>query len=76
MSVLDATRVELERLGCVESVEGQRALNLAKVLDDRAGIQGGGLAATDKQLGLILAQVREEHKPQVRTALSVLRSAG
>jgi hypothetical protein len=76
VSVYGAVSAELDALACANSVEGQVALNLAQILDDRAGIQGGGVASTAKELGLIMARVRDEHKPQVATRLSVLRAAG
>lgn len=80
MSVYEATSTELSKLGteALESVEGQRALNLASVLDDRAGIQAGGVASTDKQLGAVMAELRERHKPKGVGRLELLRggSAG
>jgi hypothetical protein len=78
VSVYSATLAELSDLGptVAETVEGQRALNLAAVLDDRAGIQAGGVASTDKQLGLLMDQIRDRYKPVERSALTLLRGDG
>lgn len=75
MGVCAAVQAELSALGPVaeSSVEGQTALALAAALDDRAGIQAGGLASTAKQLVAIMAEVRERYKPQQTSRLSVLR---
>lgn len=76
MSVYTATQSELEHLGeaAVGSVEGQTALALAAALDDRAGIQAGGLASTAKQLAALMDTVRERHKkPEGKTTLELLR---
>jgi hypothetical protein len=75
MSVQGAVLAEFEKLGpgVAETVDGQRALNLAAVLDDRAGIQAGGVASTDKQLGVLMAEIRDRHKVRGRTQLEVLR---
>ena len=75
MTVHSATLAELTALGpkAVESVEGQRALNLAAVLDDRAGIQAGGVASTDKQLGAVMAELRERYQPRGKSRLELLR---
>lgn len=78
MSVYSATLAELSALGSpvVESVDGQRALNLASILDDRDGIQAGGVASTDKQLGALMGEIRDRHKPVERSALTLLRGDG
>lgn len=75
MTVFDAVRTELDRLGAdaSSSVEGQTALALAAALDDRAGVQAGGLASTAKQLGVLMDTIRERYKPQQVSRLSVLR---
>jgi hypothetical protein len=75
MSVHDAVLAELESFGpaVADSVDGQRALNLAAVLDDRAGIQAGGVASTDKQLGALMADLRDRHKPKGVGRLELLR---
>lgn len=75
MTVHSATLKELQGLGqdVVDSVDGQRALNLAEILDDRAGIQAGGVASTDKQLGAVMAELRERHKPKGKSRLELLR---
>jgi hypothetical protein len=70
--VARATWVELERLGASQTVEGARAMNLAAVLDDRAGVQAGGVAATDKQLGLLMASIRENAVPEVLSPVDAL----
>jgi hypothetical protein len=78
VSIYSATLAELSSLGnaVAESVEGQRALNLAAVLDDRAGIQAGGVASTDKQLGVLMGEIRDRYKPVERSALTLLRGDG
>jgi hypothetical protein len=78
VSVYSATLAELSSLGdaVADTVEGQRALNLAAVLDDRAGIQAGGVASTDKQLGLLMGEIRDRYKPVERSALTLLRGDG
>lgn len=76
MSVLAAVQAELEKLGEVaqSSPEGQRALVLAAALDDRAGIQAGGLASTDKRLGELLNELRGRFKKaEGKTTLELLR---
>lgn len=78
MAVKVAVMEELRRLGAnVEaSVEGQTALALAAALDDRAGVQAGGLASTAKQLGVVMDVIRAEHKPKERNGLTLLRGDG
>ena len=78
MSIHSATLAELSALGAsvVESVDGQRALNLASILDDRDGIQAGGVASTDKQLGVLMGEIRDRYKPVERSALTLLRGDG
>jgi hypothetical protein len=78
VSVYSATLSELSGLGdaVVDTVEGQRALNLASILDDRDGIQAGGVASTDKQLGAVMAEIRDRYKPVERSALTLLRGDG
>jgi hypothetical protein len=71
--VAAATRAELVALGAAQTLDGARALNLASVLDDRAGIQAGGVASTDKQLGAVMESVRAVHKPKGKTKLELLR---
>lgn len=76
MSVQAAALAELQRLGeaAERSVEGQTALALAAALDDRAGIQAGGLASTAKQLAALMDTVRDRHKaPEGKTTLELLR---
>lgn len=75
MTVYEATTSELEQLGdaAVASVEGQAALALASALDDRAGIQAGGLASTARQLSALMDIVRERHRSQRKSKLAVLR---
>lgn len=76
MTVLEAVEAELRTLGTVaeSSPEGQRALVLATALDDRAGIQAGGLASTDKRLGELLTELRSRFKkPEGKTTLELLR---
>lgn len=74
-SVEAVTRGELTRIGALASVEGQVAINLAKVLDDRAGIQGGGVASTAKQLREVMQAVRESRRPVGRSGLALIRDA-
>lgn len=75
MSVYAATLADLERWNVAETTDGQRALVLAAVLDDRAGVQN--LAATDKRLGELMTELRERHEPKTGGRLAVLRgSAG
>ena len=79
MTVHGATLTELTTLGdeARDSVEGQRALNLAAVLDDRAGIQAGGVASTDKQLGALMAEIRERYaRPEGASKLELLQGGG
>jgi hypothetical protein len=78
MSVYSATLSELSALGpaVVDTSEGQRALNLASILDDRDGIQAGGVASTDKQLGALMSEIRDRYKPVERSALTLLRGDG
>lgn len=75
MGVEQAIRTELTALSgaALTSSEGQRALNLAAVLDDRAGIQAGGVASTDKRLGELMAEIRERYQPVERNGLEVIR---
>lgn len=78
MSVFVAVQAELDRLGekAAESVEGQTALALAAALDDRAGVQAGGLASTAKQLGAVMVDLRDRYKPVAKlTPVQELRSA-
>ncbi|HET6914874.1 MAG TPA: hypothetical protein VFH56_02175 [Acidimicrobiales bacterium] len=76
MGVYSAVQAELSSLGEVaqSSAEAQRALVLAAALDDRAGIQAGGLASTDKRLGELLAEIRQRFKkPERKGRLELLR---
>jgi hypothetical protein len=76
VGVSEAVRDELTKLGeaAERSQEGQRALVLAAALDDRAGIQAGGLASTDRRLGELMAEIRAQHKkPEGKTTLELLR---
>jgi hypothetical protein len=77
VAVYDAVRAELDTLGeaAGASVEGQTALALAAALDDRAGVQAGGLASTAKQLGAVMVDLRDRYKPKTKTNLQVLRGA-
>ncbi len=75
-SVFAAVHAELLKLQAPEGTatdtsEGQIALNLAAVLDDRAGIQG--VAATAKQLQALLVEIREKYQPKGRSRLELLR---
>ena len=74
--VARATRAELDTLGALDTLDGARALNLAAVLDDRAGIQAGGVASTDKQLGALMDSIRAARKPKGKTTLELLRGGG
>jgi hypothetical protein len=78
VTVHSATLAELQTLGdpAVQSVEGQTALALAAVLDDRAGVQAGGSASTAKQLLATMEQIRDRYKPVERSALTLLRGDG
>jgi hypothetical protein len=78
MGVEQAIRAELDRLGpdAYASVEGQTALALAGVLDDRAGIQNGGSASTAKQLLATMDTIRDRYKPVQRSALKLLQGDG
>jgi hypothetical protein len=71
MSVSDATRTELDEWGIADSTDGQRALVLAAALDDRAGVVN--IAATDKRLGDLMAELRERHAPKKKGRLELLR---
>lgn len=75
MSVYVAIQSEIAALGekAAASSEGQRALVLAAALDDRAGIQAGGLASTDKRLGELMDTIRERFRPAERNGLEVIR---
>lgn len=75
MTVFAAIQRELEAFGdaALASSEAQRALVLAAALDDRAGIQAGGLASTDKRLGELLAEIRERYTAKGTSRLAVLR---
>lgn len=77
MSVFAAVTEEIDALGALAaaSVEAQTALALAAALDDRAGVQAGGLASTAKQLLAVMTDLRERYKPQTKTNLQVLRGA-
>lgn len=79
MTVHTAVMAELTLLGqpAMESVEGQTALALAAALDDRAGIQAGGLASTAKRLAEQMDAVRERYKkPEGKSRLELLRGTG
>jgi hypothetical protein len=71
--VTKATRAELGALGALQTVEAAVALNLASILDDRAGIQAGGVASTAKQLLTVMDGLREKHKPKEKGRLELLR---
>lgn len=75
MGVHAAVAAELDSLGAqaAASVEGQTALALAAALDDRAGVQAGGLASTAKQLGAVMAELRNAYKREAKTELELLR---
>lgn len=76
MGVKAAIEAELATLSpdALQSSEAQRALVLASALDDRAGIQAGGLASTDKRLGELMDTIRERYKkPEGKTTLELLR---
>lgn len=75
LSVLDAVKRELVVLGPVAtaSVEGQIALNLAGVLDDRAGIASGGPASTAKRLSEVMVELRERFASKEGSRLELLR---
>jgi len=76
VSVHAATESELQTLGeaAERSVEGQTALALAAALDDRAGIQAGGLASTAKQLAALMEGLRARFKKaEGKTTLELLR---
>jgi hypothetical protein len=75
VAVFEAVRAELDTLGeaAGASVEGQTALALAAALDDRAGVQAGGLASTAKQLGAVMADLRLAYKAEAKTELELLR---
>jgi hypothetical protein len=56
MAVLDATLAELERLGAVDTFEGQLALRLAEQVDEpRVGM---AVAQDSRELRLVMAAVR------------------
>jgi hypothetical protein len=78
MTVRAATLEELRRLGeaAEGSVEGQTALALAAALDDRAGVQAGGLASTAKELRALMIEIRDRYKPVERSALKLLQGDG
>lgn len=78
MGVEQAIRAELDRLGAdaYASVEGQTALALAGVLDDRAGIQNGGSASTAKQLLATMDTIRERYRPQQSSGLALIKGDG
>lgn len=71
MSVQTSVATDLARWGIAESTDGQRALVLAGALDDRAGVVN--LAATDKQLGALMTELREKHEPKSGGRLAILR---
>jgi hypothetical protein len=75
VAVFAAVSEELAALGpqAEASVEGQTALALAAALDDRAGVQAGGLASTAKQLGAVMADLRLIYKREAKTELELLR---
>jgi hypothetical protein len=77
VSVFASVQDELARLGdaAAASVEGQTALALAAALDDRAGVQAGGLASTAKQLGAVMAELRQMYRQQAKSKLELLRGA-
>lgn len=62
-SVAAATRRELRQLKALSTVEGRIALTLAKALDDRAGIQAGGLASSAKRLDELMDKIRAKAAP-------------
>ena len=77
MSVFASVQQEIEQLGpeAEASVEAQTALALAAALDDRAGVQAGGLASTAKQLLAVMAELRTMFKRGTKSKLELLRGA-
>jgi hypothetical protein len=77
VSVFVAVQSELSKLGDVatESVEGQTALALAAALDDRAGVQAGGLASTAKQLSAVMGDIRDKYKVVTKSRLELIKGA-
>jgi hypothetical protein len=77
VSVFVAVQSELGTLGtkATESVEGQTALALAAALDDRAGVQAGGLASTAKQLGAVMSDLRDKYKVVTQSRLELIKGA-
>jgi hypothetical protein len=77
VSVFVAVQSELANLGDVAtaSVEGQTALALAAALDDRAGVQAGGLASTAKQLSAVMGDIRDKYKVATKSRLELIKGA-
>lgn len=77
MSVFVAVQAELNTLSdrATASVEGQTALALAAALDDRAGVQAGGLASTAKQLAAVMSDLRDRYKVATKSRLELIKGA-
>jgi hypothetical protein len=77
VSVFVAVQGELDLLGekANASVEGQTALALAAALDDRAGVQAGGLASTAKQLSAVMSDIRDKYKVITANRLELIKGA-
>lgn len=77
MSVFVAVQAELDTLSdrATASVEGQTALALAAALDDRAGVQAGGLASTAKQLAAVMSDLRDRYKVATKSRLELIKGA-
>jgi hypothetical protein len=71
VSVYASVLAEVKSWQIEDSSEGQRALVLAAALDDRAGVQN--IAATDKRLGDLMADLRERYEPKKKGRLELLR---
>jgi hypothetical protein len=70
MALLDATEAELDRLGALESVEGQLALKLAALIDEpRAGMATAG---DSREFRMVMAQVRSTATPKEASPIDEL----
>ena len=72
MSAFDAVRAELDRLGALDTVEGQLALGLATMVDNGATGATVGAASNAKQCRELIESLRVQ-RPTVKTQLELIR---
>ena len=72
MSAFDAVQTELDRLGAIDTVEGQLALGLARMVDLGATGATVGAASNAKQCRELIDALRAQ-RPAVKTPLELIR---